>query len=90
VIEVDPRAAAPHLAPHRYQVDVVRMQVVFGEGLRSRDKGVCAVQAIAPTVERAHEPVLARPSTCDDFDAAMSAGVLERAYLHVVGAQHDD
>ena len=37
VVEVDPRAAAPHLAPHRHEVDVVRLQVVLGERLPLRD-----------------------------------------------------
>ena len=55
-----------------------------------RDGGVLAVEAVAPPVERAREPALARPATLDDPDAAMAAGVLERAHAHVVGAQHDD
>ena len=55
-----------------------------------RDVGVRAVEAVAPPVERAGEPALARPAALDDPDAAMAAGVLERAHAHVVGAQHDD
>ena len=35
VVEVDPRAPAPHLAPHRHEVDVVGLQVVLGERLRA-------------------------------------------------------
>ena len=35
VVEVDPRASAPHLAPHRREVDVVGLQVVLGERLRA-------------------------------------------------------
>ena len=90
VVEVDPRAPAPHLAPHRHEVDVVRLQVVLGERLALRDEGVRAVEAVAPAVERAGEPALARPAALDDPDAAVAAGVLERAHAHVVGAHHDD
>ena len=60
VVEVDPRAAAPHLAAHRHEVDVAGLQVVLGERLAPRDGGVRAVDAVAPPVERAGEPVLAR------------------------------
>ena len=55
-----------------------------------RDVGVRAVEAVAPAVERAGEPALARPATLDDLDAAVAARVLERPHLHVVGAHHDD
>ena len=39
VVEVDPRAAAPRLAAHRHEVDVVGLQVVLGEraSLRGTD-----------------------------------------------------
>ena len=43
VVEVDPRAPAPHLAPHRRQVDVAGLQVVLGERPPLRDVGVRAV-----------------------------------------------
>ena len=84
-------AHPPHTS-HRTgdEVDVVRLQVVLGERLAPRDGGVRAVDAVAPAVERAGEPALARPSALDDLDAPMAAGVLERAHAHVVGAQHDD
>ena len=78
VVEVDPRAPAPHLAPHRHEVDVVGLQVVLGERPALRDERVLAVGAVAPAVERAGEPALARPATLDDLDAAVAAGVLER------------
>ena len=90
VVEVDPGAPTPHLAPHRREVEVVRLQVVLGERLRLRDEGVLAVRAVAPPVERADEPALARPSTLDDPDATMAAGVLEGPHAQVVGAHHDD
>ena len=90
VVEVDPGAPAPHLAPHRREVEVLGLQVVLGERLRLRDEGVRAVGAVAPPVERADEPALARPPALDDLDAAVAAGVLEGPHAQVVGAHHDD
>jgi hypothetical protein len=43
VVEVDPGAAAPDLAAHRGETDVLRLQVVLGEGPGLRDEGVLAV-----------------------------------------------
>ena len=84
-------AHPPHTSrPHRDEVDVVRLEVVLGERLSPRDGCVHAVEAVAPAMERAGEPVLARPASLDDLDATVAAGVLERAHAHVVGAQHDD
>ena len=51
--------------------------------------GVAAVDAVAPAVERAGEPALARAAARDDAHAAVAARVLERAHAHVVGAHHD-
>ena len=90
VVEVDPCAAAPCLALHRHEVDVVGVEVVLGEGPRPGHERVLAVGVVAPPVERAREPVLARAAALDDPDTAVAAGVLERAHAHVVGAQDDD
>ncbi len=90
VVEVDPRAPAPHLAPHRREIEVARLQVVLREGLPPRDRGVRAVRAVAPTVERAREPALAGPAPLHELHAPVAAGVLERRDPHVVGAEHDD
>ena len=35
-------------------------------------------------------PVVARPPTLDDLDAAMSTGVLERPHAQIAGTNHDD
>ena len=88
-VEVDPRAAAPHLAAHGHEVDVARLQVVLGEPLAPRHGGVRAVSAVAPPVERAREPVLARAAALDEPHAPMAARVLECPHAHVVGAHHD-
>ncbi len=69
VVEVDPRAPAPRLAAHGYEVDVARLQVVLGEHPLARDEGVLAVDAVAPSVERADESALARAPALDDPDA---------------------
>ena len=90
VVEVDPGAAAPDLAPHRHEVDVAGLQVVLGERPRLRDDGVRAVGAVAPAVERAGEPALARAAALDDPDATVAAGVLEGPHPAVVGAHDDD
>ncbi len=89
-IEVDPGAPAPHLAPHRGEVDVLRLQVVLGERLPLGDEGVLAVGAVAPAVEWADEAALARAPALDDLDATMAAGVLEGADPEVLVADHDD
>ncbi len=90
VVEVDPRATAPLLAPHRDEIEVVGIEVVLGERPPLGDRGVLAVGPVAPAVERAPEPRLAGPATLDDLDAAVATGVLERAHPEVVGAHHDD
>ena len=84
-------AHPPH-ASHRTGTRLMSSgsQVVLGERSSLRDGGVLAVGAVAPAVERAREPALARPATLDDLDAAVAARVLERPHAHVVGAQHDD
>ena len=87
VVEVDPRAAAPHLAPHRRRGRCrPAARLCSANVLPLRDAGVRAVEAVAPAVERAGEPARARPAALDDLDAAVAAGVLERAHAHVVGA----
>ena len=65
-VEVDPRAPAPHLAPHRHEVEILLHQVVLGERPPLRDRGVRAVGPVAPTVERAPEPTRARPAALDE------------------------
>ena len=90
VVQVDPGAPAPDLAPHGREVDVRRLQVVLGKRLLPRDEGVLAVRAVTPPVERADEPALARTSTLDDLDATMAAGVLEGGRSPAFGAHHDD
>ena len=60
LVEVDPRAAAPRLAPHRHEVEVVGPQVVLREAAPAGDRGVRAVRRVAPPVERAGEAALAR------------------------------
>src|SRR5205807_6607642 len=90
VVEVDPRAPAPHLAPHRDEVDVAWLQVVRGERLAPGDAGIGAVEAIAPAVERAGEAALAGPPAFDEPDPTVAAGVLEGPYRHLVGAEDDD
>ena len=84
-------AHPPHIS-HRtgIEVEVVLHEVVLGERPPLRDRGVLAVEPVAPPVERALEPACAGPTALDDLDATMAAGVLERDDAHVVGAQDDD
>ena len=66
-------------------------QVVLGERLPPRDGGVLAVEAVAPPVERAGEPVLARPSALRrPCTPRWRQAFWNAAHPHVVGAQHDD
>ena len=65
-VEVDPRAAAPRLAPHRHEVDVAGLEVVLGEGARCGTWVLRAVLAVAPAVERAGEPALAGAAPLHD------------------------
>ena len=90
VVEVDPGASAPHLAADRREVEVLRLQVVLGEGLRARHEGVGAVGAVAPAVEGADEARLARTTALDDLDPAVPARVLERPHSKVRGAHDHD
>src|SRR5206468_4241310 len=69
VIEVDPGAAAPQLAPHRLEVDVARLDVVLGERALLRDEGVLAVGPVAPPVEGTGEATRARPAIDRDLHA---------------------
>ena len=90
VVEVDPCAPSPRRRLHRCEVEVPQLEVVLGEGLGLGDEGVLAVRAVAPPVEGADEPGLARPPTLGHPDATMAAGVLERPHAQVLGAHHDD
>ncbi len=90
VVEVDPRAAAPGLAAHRYEVEVFLHQVVLGEGAALGDRDVLAVEPVAPSVERAPEATGADAAALDELHAPVAAGVLEGDDLHVVVAHDDD
>ena len=81
VVEVDPGAPTPGLAPHRHEIDVVGLQVVLGERAPLRNEGVAAVEAVAPPVERTREPVVAGAPTLDELHAPVATGVLEGPHL---------
>ena len=63
---------------------------MLGERLAAGDADVGAVGAVAPAVERAREPALARALADRDPDAAVPAGVLERRDAQVLVAHDDD
>ena len=89
VVEVDPRAAAPELAPHRREGEIVGAQIVFVELLGAQHEGVLAVETPAPAVERADEAA-SRPAALHQLHAAVAAGVVVGADGGGVDAHHDD
>ena len=88
-IEVDPRAAAPHLAPHRREVDVPALELTLSERLPHGDSGVGAFGAVAPAVERAGEPGIAVASVDGHPHTTVAARVVEGLHA-AIGLPNDD
>jgi hypothetical protein len=89
VVEIDPRAATPELAPDRDQPKIVGVQVVFVELVGPQHEGVASIDAPAPAVKGAHEGA---PITVafHQLYAAMAAGIVVGPHGVGVQANHDD
>src|SRR5258705_4690968 len=71
VVEVDPGAPAPQLAPDRGQAQIVGTEVAFVENLWPQYEGAGTVETPTPAVERADE-VAARPAALDELHSAVA------------------
>ena len=90
VVEVDPRAPAPELAPDRHAgADPPGSRLCSSNSSGSQHEGVVSVDAPAPAVERADEgaPI---PVAFHQLYAAMAAGVVVGPDVLAVDADHDD
>src|ERR1700682_126103 len=71
VVEVDPGAPAPQLAPDRGKAQIVGTEIALVENLGPQYEGAGTIEAPTPTVERADE-VAARPAALDDLHSTVA------------------